>query len=461
MKNNFTKNIEQEVIHFIDRKNLIQKGDKIFVALSGGADSVFLLEFLNKYKQRFKIEITALHINHLLRGKEAGEDELFCSKLCASLKIKLFIIRKNVKAFAKKNKYSIEEAGRIIRYLEFENLCRKEGFDKIATAHNANDNTETVLLNISRGAGLSGLSGIPVKRNNIIRPILSLTKGEILKYLKVKKKNYRTDSTNSSIDFERNFIRSKIIPLLIEKINPAIHKSLINSSENIFEINSFISKYLNGFVSSVSKKKSGSVFISKELINSVPKELLIEFFKKILIANFQSGEISKDARNIQYVISLQSGKKVQLSGGLIAFAERDGILIDKEKEFDFSEKTLSSGDSIKLQKGTFTINKVGAVPSTFEKNGNIEYVDADKAHGNFLLRNWKAGDRFYPLGMKTSKKVSDFLTDQKIAAYNKKNQLVLLSGNEIIWLVGLRIDNRYKVTKATKNYLEIKYYESK
>ena len=189
MTNKFIKNIEQNVIRFIDRKSLLSKGDRVLIALSGGADSVFLLHFLNKYKQRFKIQISAVHINHRLRGNEAAADELFCKKICSDLKVELFLIQKNVKVFAKRKKYSIEEAGRIIRYKEFEKISEKEGFDKIATAHNANDNTESVLLNISRGSGMAGMSGIAVKRNKIIRPILCLTKEDIMKKMDLKKFN--------------------------------------------------------------------------------------------------------------------------------------------------------------------------------------------------------------------------------------------------------------------------------
>lgn len=461
MTNKFIKNIEQNVIRFIDRKSLINKSDRVLVALSGGADSVFLLYFLNKYKQRFKIQISAVHINHRLRGNEAAADELFCKKICSDLKVELFLIQKNVKLFAKKKKYSIEEAGRIIRYREFEKISEKKGFDKIATAHNANDNTESVLLNISRGSGLAGISGIAVKRTKIIRPILCLTKEDILKYLELKKINYKVDSTNLNINFERNFIRYKIVPLLINKINPLLHKSFLRSSENIFEINQFVERSLKSSLSEVKTNNDEEVFISNEVIKSVPKELLTEFFKKILIENFDETENSNNAKNLVSLLNLESGKKVKLSGELFACLERDGLIIAKKKDYSFREKEISIGESANIFNGRLSIKKVSRLPKELGVNRNIEYIDADKVDQKLTLRNWTSGDRFKPLGMKSSKKISDFLTDSKISSYRKKEKLVLLSANKVVWVIGSRLDDRFKVTKATKNYLELKYYEPK
>ena len=170
------KNIEHKVIKFIDEKNLIEKKDRILIALSGGPDSVFLLHFLNKFKNKYKIELGALHLNHKLRGKEADKDEEFCRNICSKLKIEYFPVKRNVKAFAVKKKISFEEAGRELRYSVLESTALKNKFNKIATAHNSNDNAETILLNLIKGTGIRGISGIPVKRNNIIRPIINIAK---------------------------------------------------------------------------------------------------------------------------------------------------------------------------------------------------------------------------------------------------------------------------------------------
>src|ERR1035438_5799483 len=225
------KKTEQKVLKFIDDNSLIQKGDKILVSLSGGPDSVFLLYFLKKYQKKFSVSLYAFHLNHLLRGKDAYLDEDFCKQICSSLNIPFFSVRKNVKQFAHKKKISIEEAGRILRYSELGKLLKKISFNSVATAHNCDDNAETVLLNLIKGTGLKGISGIPVKRDNIIRPILVLPKAEILKYLDLKKIKFRIDSSNFQIDLERNFIRHILLPLIRSKLNPSVDNAIFNSSQ--------------------------------------------------------------------------------------------------------------------------------------------------------------------------------------------------------------------------------------
>jgi tRNA(Ile)-lysidine synthase len=203
------------------------------VAFSGGSDSVFLLEFLLKYKRRFKIDLAAFHLNHNLRGKEAKIDERFCKNLTAQKKIPFFSTSKNVKLFAKRNRMSLEEAGRELRYGELLKIAKTHNYKKIATAHNADDNTETVLLNLIKGTGIRGLSGIPERREEIIRPILVLTKKEILDYLHNKKIKYRTDSSNIKNDYQRNYLRNEVIPLIKDKLNPQFDSAVFRTSEII------------------------------------------------------------------------------------------------------------------------------------------------------------------------------------------------------------------------------------
>jgi len=256
------KTTEQKAIKFIRFKNLIEPGDKILVALSGGADSVFLLHFLNKFQKLFKISIAAAHINHSLRGKEANSDQIFSQQLCKGLGIPFFTSRVYVKSFAKRNGLSIEEAARNLRYSSLNKIAKKIKANKIATAHNIDDNAETVLFNLSRGTGISGMAGIPYRRQNIIRPILTLGKFEIIEYLNKKNISFKTDSTNSDDSFKRNFLRNQIIPSIRKNINPAFADSVFKFSEIFKNYSQIIESYLNNAEKEFTKYKCGALEIS-------------------------------------------------------------------------------------------------------------------------------------------------------------------------------------------------------
>lgn len=447
------KKIEEKVINFIAKQNLIHRGDKILISLSGGPDSVFLLFFLNKYRKKYNIEIGAFHLNHKLRGKDADEDELFCFGLCNTLNIPFYGVRKNIKLLSIKHKVSFEEAGRNARYKELDKIARKEGYTKIATAHNSGDNAETVLLNLIKGTGLKGLSGIPVKRDNIIRPILPLKKDEVLKYLALNKISYRTDKSNEEPDYERNFIRLNIIPLIKQNLNPSLEDTLLSSSAILNNINSFILKFVDKELVGINKDKL-NLSIPVSAVSNFHEELRGLLIKTVIERNFLITVTFNDISAILDLIDKDPGKQLNISGGLICFRDRKHILVSKEEKLPDTELVLRPGQKIKVSEGTISINY--KKDSDFSGNKFIEFISADiLADDLFVLRNWKPGDRFFPIGMKGSKNVSDFLNDLKLEPSQKKKQLVLLNNNNIIWVVGQRIDNRFRITDKTKKILEI------
>ena len=224
-------------------------------------------------------------MNHLLRGKDADDDELFCSELCRSYKIPFFSVRKDIRLLSKKNKISFEEAGRNARYKELENIAGKEGYTKIATAHNSGDNAETILINLIKGTGLKGLAGIPVKRGNIIRPLLPLKKEEILRYLQLNKIPFRTDKTNEEPDYERNFIRINIIPLIKEKLNPSLEDTMLSTSSILSSIYSFVSKLVDKEINAI-KKEELNLSIPVESLRNFPEELRGFLLKTVIERNF-------------------------------------------------------------------------------------------------------------------------------------------------------------------------------
>ncbi len=447
---------EQKFLKFIDEKGLIETGDKILTAFSGGPDSVFLLFLLHKFQKKLGIEISAVHINHSLRGIDANEDENFCRVFCSERKIDFTAIKKNVRLFAEKNGYSLEEAGRIIRYREFEKLLRRKNLDKIATAHNAGDNTETVLLNVIKGTGLDGISGIPAKRDTIIRPVLSFTKEEILTYLAAKKLTYRIDKTNEESDFNRNFLRNKILPLIREGLNPSIDNALLISSENFGNIKNYILSNEIRVFGNIEKDTSGKLIIPIGDLRKADKALRGMLLKNILFRELGIKVYSYDIKKMISLESAQTGKKIELSGGILVFRERDHLKFipasTAQKDLEFE---IHAGETVFIPGGKLSILNCDRGSQVYSNNKNKEYISADFVSDEFIIRRWKEGDSFHPLGMKGTKKISDFLNEQKVESSGKKNHLILLNRNKVVWVIGLRIDDRFKITSSTQKILEL------
>ncbi len=450
------KTIEQKVLKFIDRYSLIEPGDKLLIALSGGPDSVFALYFFKKYERRFKSEIFAAHVNHQLRGAEADEDEKFCKRLCDNLGIKFFSDKVDVKNYAKSNKLSLEEAARVLRYSYLMEVADNSGSNKIITAHNMNDNAETVLLNLFKGTGIAGVSGIPIKRHNIIRPLLNLCKDDILNYLNKKNIQYRIDSTNLENDFSRNFIRNEIIPLIKDRINPSLEETLFKSSR-VFKSNfQILDKYIKQILDEFVDFNKGQLKINLSLIKQFDKEILNEVFKKSLEVFFNYEYSFNDSTKLLNLINKQVGRNINLTNGLVAFRERGCILIQKpDPKTNNTEYKVKIGERIKFGDGFLESKLIGDFDFKHSYSKKSEYISADDLDLEFTLRKWKFGDRFIPLGMKGFKKVSDFLNEQKVSASKKKDQFVLLNRNNIVWVVGLRIDDRYKVLPSTKRICKL------
>ena len=450
------KSIEQKVIRFIKDYDLISSGDKVLIALSGGPDSVFLLRFFNKYKKKYKIKIEAIHINHLLRGKDSDRDEQFSKAICDELKIPIHIFSKDVKLEAKKEKSSLEVAGRKIRYKYFDKVLNKTKYSKLATAHNADDNAETVLLNLIKGTGIKGLSGIPLKRDKIIRPILCLSKREILHYLEKNKFEYRIDQSNLSNEYERNFLRNDIIPLIQKNLNPAFNNSVLNSSVNFQRFNLFINDLLSELRSKLKFKENNFISIPNKVLVQTDKFLISQLIKISVDEKFNVQLESDDISKIISLVKKQSGKSEELSSKLIAIREREKIVISKRiNSSEKFEAKMKIGESIKIDDKTFSIFEVKKDSIKLGKSKNIEFISADKLKGYFLIRNWNTGDKFKPIGMKGTKKISDYLNDIKIDTNKKKKQLVLINNKKIVWVIGNRLDDEYKITPKTKKALKL------
>ncbi len=446
------KSVEEKVLVFIAGEKLIERNDKILVGFSGGADSVFLLSFLKKYQKKFNLSLVAVHLNHSLRGKEADEDEFFCSKFCAELNVPLVIKKKNVKAFAKKNKLSLEEAGREIRYSFFAEIAEKEKCTKIATAHHQSDNTETVLLNLIKGSGLSGAAGIPARRGNIIRPLLGITKDEIVTYLKNKKILFRIDSSNEENDFQRNYLRNKIVKNLKEEINPKLHEKISNFSSAVKDVLNFVDSILAENLKLIQFDKDGGCKIPFFFLES--KHL---FLQKAIIAHALRKVIEVNAHSIEGVLGLLNkkiGATIQLSGTLFASRDRSFIRIKKQQKAVAKEIFIGKNETKSVAGIKIILKEVPKKSLVFSSDQKVEYLSAENLRFPLSIRKWKNADFFFPFGHSKPKRISKFLTDLKLTTDEKANQLLLLNKSEVVWVIKRRIDNRYAVTNDTKKIIK-------
>ena len=412
----------------IENKQLISEQDRVLVALSGGADSVALLRVL----LQLGYQCEAAHCNFHLRGEESDRDELFVRRLCDELHVNLHVVHFATEEHAKEHGLSIEMAARELRYAWFEELRVSSGQDVIAVAHHLDDSVETFLLNLARGTGINGLKGIPIRNGFIVRPLLEVTREEILDYLKYLHQDYVTDSTNLEDVYMRNKIRLDIIPLF-RLMNPSFCESISETSKRLSEVAAVYNDAIKQALRRV-KSTDCSVSIPQILKEISPASILYEWLSPY---GFNSSQI-------QDILRSATGES-----GRMFYSKEWKLLRDRE---EFLLRKIDEPQSLPVLE-TMVKKKDKAYKVCKEKSRAC--LDADKVHLPLELRKWRSGDTFIPYGMKGKKKVRDYMRDRKFSLYKKEEQLVVVSQNEIIWLVNERVDQRYCVTDETQNVLEI------
>ena len=436
----------QKFIHriedFISRTHLLEKDGKYLVALSGGADSVTLLWVLHEL--RYQIE--ACHCNFQLRGAESDRDEQFCVQLCEQLGIPLHRIHFDTRLYAEVHKESIELAARNLRYRYFAQLKEDVEADGICVAHHQDDTVETVLINLIRGAGIQGLTGISAKNGDILRPLLCVDRKEILAYLEEKGQDYVTDSTNLVDDVVRNKIRLNIIPMLKE-INPAASKNIAQAARHLEEAN----KMLSSIAIWGEKSEDGTIRVAVlEIESAASAEYAL--YSSLSPYGFRGKAIT------EILASLHSTGKTWTSETHQLVIDRDCILIREKKTEAFQGMkipetgcyVLPRDEKIKL---SIREREIDFSPS---KEKFLITLDADAVTFPLHLRLAQNGDTFHPFGMKGKKLVSDYLTDRKKNLFEKQSQLVLEDAKgQIIWVVGERTSELCKIKEDTKKILYI------
>ena len=419
---------------YINKKNLFSKKHKLLLTISGGADSILLFTALRV----LGYNIVLAHCNFNLRGKESDKDESFVRDLGEKFGIKCHIKSFKTKEYAQKKKVSIQMAARQMRYKWFNELLLSEKLDFIVTGHHKDDNIETFLINLIRGTGISGLCGIQFKNKNIVRPMLKISKQEIELYLVDNKIKFRDDQSNSEIKYTRNKIRHQLIPLMRE-INPSIDNTITNEISIFNAVNKVFQQEVDKVRDSILVENNEIYKIKISDLNNLNN---IEVFVFELLKPFGFSQTIQ----IINAINTHSGK-VFFSNKYQLIIDREyiiiSLLLDSQKEFKIYENDTIIKVPINLKLSISSSHSLNRDPNTAQ-------INFDQLSFPLCLRKWKFGDKFRPLGMRKFKKVSDFFIDQKFSIIDKQRQWLLCSEDSIVWIIGHRIDDRYKIDSNTK-----------
>lgn len=453
--------IIKKVKQTIEKYNMLSIGDHVLVGLSGGPDSVCLLQVLNIFKNLYKLKISAAYIDHGLRPDDVPKEIEFCRKLCDSLNISFYTQSIEVKDFAKKEKISIQEAARILRYAALDQISININANKIAVAHNIDDQAETVIMRLLRGAGPAGLSGIPPVRKKIIRPLIEIERTEIEKFLTEKNISYILDPSNESLKYLRNKIRKTLMPI-IKTISPQATKIISRTADILREENDYINitvtKTLMRLISRKTDKTVELFCNPMEILNIVILRRALRF----------AVDSVKDLRwltfdHIEDIIKLiktgKAGDRIYLPKGVRAIKGYSTLIITAEAPKKLSTYEITEPKDIYLKESSTFLSLKEIKREELQNFGdgkNIIYIDMDKIKFPLIVRARKPGDYFYPFGFGKKKKLQDFFVDEKIPREERDIVPIIESNGNIVCVAGYRLDDRFKIDDNTKRCLQIK-----
>lgn len=433
-----------KVAKFIEQKVLLAQGQRVLVALSGGADSVALLMALKKLG--YKCE--AIHCNFHLRGEESIRDEQFVRALCQRHDVPLVVVNFDTAGYAAKKGISIEMAAREQRYAAFEEQLANSGINTIAVAHHRDDSAETVLLNLMRGTGIKGLHGIQAKNGHIVRPLLCVSRNEILNYLQWRNEQFVTDSTNLKTDFTRNKIRLEILPLM-QQINPSVAESIAITAERISEAEKV---YVQAIEESIARVKDGDIIdIEKLKQEPSPQAILFEILQPLGFNGVQIKEIAT-------AIDRESGLTFYSNCHKVV-KDRSTLIITQQTKESTQPATIALDGDTATPYGVLTCT-VRPFNGEIERDKRYATIDIKKVEQPLTIRKWQQGDRFTPFGMRGSKLLSDYMTDRKMSIIEKERQMVVTDAcGKIVWVVGERLSAQCSTDKTTKEVICMQWHK--
>jgi tRNA(Ile)-lysidine synthase len=434
---------------YIAQNQLFEERQNLLLAVSGGVDSVVLVDVLHHLQFYF---LSVAHCNFQLRGEESDEDEAFVRKLATKYRLPFFVKRFDTQEFASKNKLSIQVAARQLRYAWFDEILLSQQIPLLVTAHHQNDNIETIIYNLAKGTGIAGLHGILPKNGNIVRPLLCVSKEEILQYATENQLSWREDSSNESDKYSRNLIRHRVVPIL-KQLNPKLENTFQENIEKIYAVENIFKNVVNEFKNRALKEIDAIYYLDIEVLRK-ESENQIKLYEILKDFGFNYSQI----KQIINALDSEAGK---------LFTSNTHTLVKDRKHLVLAPIQIKN-EAIQFEKKSpivthynFTL-ELYTVPKSpdfqFSTDANIAHLDFDKLSENLTVRNFEHGDEFCPLGMKgKKKKLTDFLNDLKIPLNLKNQVLLLLSDKQIAWVIGHRIDDRFKITEKTQTVLEIRY----
>jgi len=435
--------------NFSKKHSLFTQNDKILLAVSGGIDSMVMLDLF----KNSNLQVGIVHCNFQLRDKDSDHDELFVTNEAQRLGVDCYSKKFETKVYSRENAVSIQMAARELRYTWFEELRQKKRYKLVATAHNLDDSLETVLFNLTKGTGIAGLKGIPIKTGNIIRPLLFAQKQEIVNYANENGLKWRTDISNIDNKYARNLIRNKVLPVLKE-INPKILDTFSNTIDKINAVSSIFVQWIERMRNDVVENRGEDIFIAKSKIldwEIYARELIL--FEIIRLYGFNYDQAKNVCASIDEIGKLFISETHHLN------IDRDLIIISKISEIN-TRIIIEKGDQLIELNGFNIVMEIHDKKINIEPDANVAYLDLDDLVFPLVIRNWTEGDSFVPLGMKGEKKLSDFMIDEKIPLNLKSRVLVVTSAGNIVWIVGHRINDRYKITENTSRTCRLKFLAS-
>lgn len=457
-----------QIEKFLIKEQHVDRTFKIVVAVSGGIDSTVLLDIFYQISQKIGFSLFVAHFNHQLRGIESDKDQEFVRQLAKFYNLEYFYSTGKVKEYSKKNAMSIETAARNLRYNFFEKTTRTIKAELLATAHTSDDNIETFFINLFRGSGLTGLSGIPkvrqlIKNVRIIRPLISFQKAELLKYAKLRKLVWREDESNDWLEFTRNKVRHKLIPFILTEFNPSFKIQLSRVTTFLQGADEFISTFIDDYYNSIVQiLDENKIVIKIPMLNTYNSYLQGEIISKVLKKNFELSQIN--FTQIDRILELKnadSGKICEVNKYITCFKDRNDLIFTKNESPLILDQIIEKTSSTIIGNFILRLEEIEIKNLKFSHEKNVEYFDFDLLPLTLTVRNWNFGDEVQPLGMYGTKKISDLLIDNKVSLFDKNFIFVLSTKNEIIWIIGQQMSDKYKVTKNTKRVLKASYFLNK